>query len=187
MSRFKQTRPYLFSLALAVLVMGCGVGQQIAAGPVVGWVSGRGWSAGWEAGGGPMTTSDGGGDPAISPASLLARFNVGMSWRPPLAAGNARERVTYAVWEPWLLVGGTLGVRTSSSDGPHAVLGLWEAVPYVVGAFKRETLLYRCSPCATLSLAFGWRFDGSGEFYLAPKVGLLNGTDMPFPFQSYAD
>jgi len=174
-------------LVAAVLVMGCGMGQQIAAGPVVGWVSGRGWSAGWEAGGGPMTTTTGGGDPVVSTASLLARASVGMSWRPPLAGGDTRERVTYAAWEPWLLVGGTLGVRTSSSDGVHPVFGLWEGLPFVLGAFKRESLLYRCSPCATFSLAFGWRFDGNGELYLAPKVGILNGTDMPYPFQSYAD
>jgi len=174
-------------LVAAVLVMGWGMGQQIAAGPVVGWVSGRGWSAGWEAGGGPMTTTSGGGDPVVSTASLLARASVGTSWRPPLAGGDTRERVTYAAWEPWLLVGGTLGVLTSSSDGVHPVFGLWEGLPFVLGAFKRESVLYRCSPCATFSLAFGWRFDGNGELYLAPKVGILNGTDMPYPFQSYAD
>jgi hypothetical protein len=67
------------------------------------------------------------------------------------------------------------------------VLGLWEAVPYVVGAFKRQTPLYRCAPCATLSLAFGWRFDGDSELYLAPKVGFLDGTYMPYPFQTYPD
>jgi hypothetical protein len=186
MAQRRQTKPHRLALWLSVLMMGCGTGQQIAAGPVVGWVSGRGWSAGWEAGGGPMTTFKG-GDPTPSTPSLLARANVGMSWRPPLAGGDTHERVTYVVWEPWLFLGGTLGIRTSSSDGVHPVFGLWEGVPYVFGAFKREAPLYRCSPCATLSVAFGWRFDGSGEFYLAPKVGILNGTDMPYPFQSYAD
>jgi len=57
----------------------------------------------------------------------------------------------------------------------------------VLGAFKRATPLYRCSPCTTFSVAVGWRFDGAGEIYVAPKVGLLNGMNMPFPFQSYAD
>lgn len=111
-----------------------------------------------------------------------------MSWRPPRAGDSARERIVYAAWEPWLLVGGTAGVRDSSADGVHALLGFWEAAPYVVGAFKRESSpLYRCTPCATFSLAIGWRFDGTGEFYVAPKVGFLNGMYMPYPFQSYAD
>jgi len=182
-----RTTSQRIALALSLLLAGCGTGQQIAAGPVVGWVSGRGWSAGWEAGGGPMNTSSGGGDPVLSTASLLTRFNGGMSWRPPLAGGGTRERVTYLAWEPWLALGGTLGVRTSSTEGVHSLLGLWEGVPFVLGAFKRSAPLYRCSPCTTFSLALGWRFDGAGEIYVTPKVGLLNGMNMPFPFQSYAD
>jgi hypothetical protein len=164
------------------------MGQQMAAGPVIGWVSGRGRSIGWEAGGGPMSAREAGGDPVVTTASLFTHFNVGMSWRPPRLGGDSRERVVYAVWEPWFLLGGTLGLRESSSDGVRPLVGAWEAVPFVFGAGGRRSFpLTTCSPCATLSLAFGWRFDGGGEFYLAPKVGLLNGMTAPFPFQTYAD
>ena len=177
------------SMALALALGGCGTGQQLAAGPVFGYIRGRGYSAGWEAGGGPMHARSAGGDPVPDGASLIARFNVGMSWRPGAPGTDVPERLTYAAWEPWFLVGGTAGVAHSSSDGLlHPLLGAWEAAPYVFGATGAHNPLRTCSPCYTVALAIGWRWSGdSSEFYLAPKLGILNDTTMPFPFQSYAD
>ncbi len=123
------------------------------------------------------------GDPVPTTASLFTHFTGGMSWRPGLAGADARERVTYLAWEPWFLLGGTFGVAHSSTDeGLRPLLGWWEAAPYVLGSGKREFPLYECSPCYTVSLAIGWRWDGAGEFYLSPKLGILNHVSMPWPF-----
>jgi len=175
-------------LVAATLTPGaCGTGEQLAAGPVVGYVQGRGWSGGWEAGGGPMSTATN-GDPVPELALMFARATVGMSWRPGVPGTEERERITYAAWEPWLLVGGTLGVAHHSGDGSlQRLVGVWEAAPWVFGAPRRSSPLYSCSPCYTVSLAIGWRWSGTGEFYLAPKLGILNGMKMPYPFQTYAD
>jgi hypothetical protein len=176
-------------IATALTWSGCGgVGQQIAAGPVLGYASGRGMSAGWEAGGGPFTTT-GNGDAVPTDGSLVGRFSLGMSWRASHDGAGAGERLTYAAWEPWFLVGGTFGAAHSSSS--HAVqplLGIWEAAPYVFGGTSQGfSPLPRCSPCFTISLAIGWRWSGAGEFYLSPKVGILNDTTKPFPFSRYPD
>jgi len=83
---------------------------------VLGYVSGRGLSTGWEAGGGPMTTT-GNGDAVPYDGSLLTRFSVGMSWRPSGVDGTgAHEKLTYAAWEAWFLVGGTFGVARASTN-----------------------------------------------------------------------
>jgi len=173
--------------AVALALASCGTGEQLAAGPTFGYLRERGWSVGWEAGGGPMSTLTS-GDPSPTTASLFTHFNVGMSWRPGAATADARERITYLAWEPWLLLGGTFGVTHSSTNGSlHPLLGWWEAAPYVLGAGRRQFPLYDCSPCYTVSLAFGWRWDGAGEFYLSPKFGILNDMKMPWPFQTWPD
>jgi hypothetical protein len=177
-------------IAAMLVLSACGTGEQLAAGPVVGYVRGRGWSAGWEAGGGPMETPSAGTDPVPTDSSLFSHFNVGMSWRPGASGTEGRERVTYAAWEPWLLLGGTFGVAHSSADGNfRPLLGVWEAAPYVhaIRATDTNQALWSCSPCYTISLAIGWRWAGSGEFYVAPKFGILNGVKMPYPFQKYHD
>jgi len=188
MPRQHRLLPFV-SATVALLLGACGTGQQLATGPVFGYASGRGASIGWEAGGGPMWTAYSGYEATPSLASLLARFNAGVSWRPTSQGSQGHERITYAVWEPWFLLGGTLGVAHSSegsSVGP--MFGVWEAAPYILGSPIRRNPLSTCSPCYTVSLAFGWRWSsGTGEFYLAPKFGILNDVAMPFPFQRYAD
>jgi hypothetical protein len=182
-----RTANAILPIAATLALAACGTGQQLAAGPVLGYVGGRGWSAGWEAGGGPMSTTTN-GDPVPNAGLLLARAAIGMSWRPGTPATEARERITYLAWEPWFVVGGNLGVAHASGDGSfQRLVGVWEAAPWVVGAPRRSSPLYSCSPCYTVSLAIGWRWSGAGELYLAPKVGILNDTKMPWPFQTYAD
>src|SRR5579872_2265980 len=104
------SRWFAFAAAGLACVAGCGTGQQFGAGPVLGYAVGRGLVGGWEAGAAPITIATTAGDPVPSPLVYLTRFNVGMSWRPGPAAGAGNEQVTYLVWEPWFLVGGTLGV-----------------------------------------------------------------------------
>lgn len=141
---------------------------------------------GWEAGGGPMEIRSA-GDPMVSIGAALTHFNVGMSWR-PRDSGPARERLTYVAWEPWFLVGGTLGLAHSTATGGlQPWLGLWEGGAYVLGAPGRVSPLRSCSPCYTLSVALGWRWNGRGEVYVAPKFGVLNDMTVPFPFQRDAD
>jgi len=165
-------------------IAACG-GQQIAAGPVIGYVQGRGFSAGWEAGGGPMHAT-----PEVEIYNLFLRASGGMSWRPGPVGSAEYERITYLAWEPWLVVGGTMGLCHSSASGKvDGLFGAWEAAPWVIGAPRHTSIVdYRyCSPCYTVSLALGWRWSGASEFYLTPKLGILNGTLMPFPYQNYAD
>ncbi|HEY4185123.1 MAG TPA: hypothetical protein VGP07_08650 [Polyangia bacterium] len=190
MRTFVACRSWSAMTALAATAMApgaCGMGQQIAAGPVLGYVEGRGWSPGWEAGGGPVQTRKSGGDPVTDASSLFAHVSLGMSSRPGAPGREAREQILYAAWEPWFLVGGTLGVVRSSERGIDKMVGAWEAVPWVIGAPVRGNPLHRCNPCFTISLALGWRWSGGREFYLAPKVGILDDVAMPWPFQTYAD
>jgi len=169
----------------ALALASCGGGLQVAAGPVVGYVKGRGTSLGWEAGGGPMRTVQRNYRTELESASLIARLNLGMSWRP-----SARELVGYAAWEPWLLVGGTLGATYSWADRRVGLLGgFWEAAPWIM---KPEIApgspgSPSCSPCYTVTVAIGWRWARGGEVYLAPKFGVLNGIDTPWPFSGSHD
>jgi hypothetical protein len=171
--------------ATAFAAAACGSGVQAAAGPVVGYVKGRGASLGWEAGGGPMKTEVHGYAPELQFPSLIARVNLGMSWRP-----SARELVSYAAWEPWYLVGGTLGAAYSTADRQVGLLaGVWEALPPWVWHPSSVAVPTspNCSPCYTVTVAFGWRWSRGGEFYLAPKFGVLDGIDKPWPLVSRAD
>jgi hypothetical protein len=165
-------------------IAGCG-GQQIAAGPVIGYVRGRGFSAGWEAGGGPMHTKSS-YQLQVETYELFLRASGGMSWRPGPVGSAEHERITYLAWEPWFVVGGTMGLYHSSASAKvGGLVGAWEAAPWVIGARGHAPVsdYTHCSPCYTVSLALGWRWSGASEFYLAPKLGILNGTLMPFPYQ----
>ena len=108
----------------------------------------------------------------------------------PVAPVFGHELVSYAAWEPWFLVGGSLGAAYTATDRKvHPLAGVWEAVPWFEGhamdqGFNRPPA---CSPCYTVSIALGWRWAGGSEFYLAPKVSLLQGIDKPWPYWTYAD
>jgi hypothetical protein len=174
-------------LVLAVGASACASGVQLGAGPVVGYAQDRGFSAGWEASGGPFTTT-GLDDEEPTVGSLITRFSVGMAWRPSAGGVPGLEPLAYAAWEPWFLVGGTVGVvKVSSEPRPLPMVGLWEAAPYIGGGQTGTMPLPKCSPCYTLSIALGWRWSGASEFYLAPKLGFIDGATKPFPFSHYPD
>jgi hypothetical protein len=184
-SRFCRT----LAIAAPLAASACGVGQQLAAGPVIGYTFGRGASMGWEASGGPFTTTgNSASDHPPSMSSGFTRFSTGMSWR-SAGVADTRERISYLAWEPWFLVGGTAGVASSSTE--HAwkpMLGVWEGAPYVFGGQSDGGLLVpHCGPCWTISVAVGWRWAGAGEVYLAPKFGVLNDEAKPYPFTHVPD
>jgi hypothetical protein len=175
-------------LVLALDASACASGVQLGAGPVVGYAQGRGFSGGWEASGGPFTTT-GLDDQEPTIGSLVTRFSVGMAWRSNAGGVPGLEHLAYAAWEPWLFVGGTAGlVKVSSEPKLQPMLGLWEAAPYIGGGQPDpHNEIPKCAPCYTLSIAIGWRWSGANEFYLAPKVGFIDGASKPFPFSHYPD
>lgn len=179
-----ERRPTSVAAALLLVVAGCGMGSQVAAGPVLGHAWGEGVSLGWEAGGGPMKTEVHSSASLTGP-SLIARANGGMSWRP-----RARNLVSYLAWEPWYLVGGSLGAAYSTGDRKvNPLFGVWEALPPSIDG-ERATTNYvppSCSPCYTVSVPFGWRWSGRNEIYLTPKFGILQGVDVPWPYWTYPD
>jgi hypothetical protein len=99
------------------------------------------------------------------------------------------DRISYLAWEPWLFLGGTAGVaRSSTEQAWKPLLCVWEGAPYVFGGQDdHRNLVPYCGPCLTLSVALGWRWGGSGELYVTPKVGILNGESKPYPFAHVPD
>jgi hypothetical protein len=171
-------------VAVVLAQAACGMGTQLAAGPVVGYVAKKGLSVGWEAGGGPMWEHVS-SNATLEFPSLIARLNAGMSWRP-----FAPELLSYVAWEPWFLVGGSAGAAYSSADRQvHPLAGVWEAwLPALSqGTDEGWNRPPACSPCYTFTIALGWRWAAGSEVYLAPKVGFLNGIHKPWPYFSYAD
>jgi hypothetical protein len=151
---------------------GCGGawGPHGSIGPVLGYVPGHGVSAGWELSGGAIR--------GANHLNLLPHFSVGSSWRPPAAAGQAREQLLYVAREPSLAspsfavpAGGTLGLGFGIPGGPSPLVGTWlgAAIPLPL-----EDASKKCSPCFTVSLALGWRWSRAHEFYLTPKVGFID-------------
>jgi hypothetical protein len=175
-------------MAAPIAASACGIGQQISAGPAMGYTFGRGLSMGWEASGGAFTTNgNSASDHPPSWSSGFTRFSTGMSWRRSASDTVTRERISYLAWEPWFFVGGTAGIASSSTE--HArkpLLGVWEGAPYVFGGQNGSPVLH-CGPCWTVSVALGWRWGGAGELYLTPKLGVLNGESKPYPFTHIPD
>jgi hypothetical protein len=96
-----------------------------------------------------------------------------MSWR-RLPGDGPFQPTTYAAWEPAVgLIGATLGYAYSSREGSMPLLGAW------AGAALSSSYV-SCSPCATVSLALGWRWNGVSEIYLAPKVGFIDNVKFSY-------
>lgn len=148
-------------------------GGMASAGPVVGYVAGRGVSFGWEAGGGAIGSPNQVSSNGPRAVNMLARGNLGMSWR-QAPGGGAYQPTAYVAWEPAVgPVGATLGYAYSGSEGSMPLLGGWAG-----GAWSSSYT--RCYPCTTVSLALGWRWNGGSEFYVAPKVGFVHGVTFSY-------
>jgi len=160
--------------AVLVLISACATtpdnwGGMGSAGPMVGYVVGRGMSFGWEAGGGALGSPSTLTSSGPHEANLIFHGNMGMSWRPTPQAGGY-EPTLYMAWEPGLgPLGATLGYSYASLDGPRPLGGGWAAV-------GRPSSLVLCKPCWTASVALGWRWNGVSEFYLTPKIGFIDGV-----------
>jgi hypothetical protein len=85
------------------------------------------------------------------------RVNGGGEWRDGVG-------FFYLQLDPWLYVGGTLGVGVDARGEAHGVLGVWEGSPVVYP-----------SSCdhfgATVTAAAGLRWTGVLELYLTVKAG----------------
>lgn len=119
--------------------------------------SGDSFSLGWEAGG--------------ATAFTLVKLNAGGSYR--LSGGEGEPRaVHYLAYEPWLFVGGTVGVALADRD-LRFMAGLWEGFPLPVqGAFFGGDNSDDLHPQAWLfTFAFGVRFfGGHTHYYVTPKL-----------------
>lgn len=134
-------------------------GDGYGAGPVIGITGDGTLSLGWEAsmtfGGFPIAKASAGGSYQVGPA--------------------AEEPYTfhYAVIEPWLFVGGTVGVAVA--DGANAVrgtFGIWEGFPIPLQDDQPVADAIGISePAWMLTFAFGMRWFGStSQLYLTPKL-----------------
>jgi len=113
----------------------------------------------------PMPLQDSSG------AHLLLGFEGGVGAGPERVnvGGTARagEHFFYVELDPWLYVGGSLGVGVGGSSGVHPVLGVWDGFPASLPDCNRTDWI--------LTLSAGYRYTGVHELYFAPKLGRANG------------
>lgn len=93
------------------------------------------------------------------------RANVGFTRR-------LDETFVYAELDPWLYVGGTLGVGAVAETGQiFPVLGVWEGIPLVYPACEDEGEGEGDGMYPTVTLAGGYRWTGVHELYVTMKAG----------------
>lgn len=146
------------TLAVAIALAatsGSAHAQTIGAGPMIGWVEDEGLSIGWE----------------ISGAWELPilHASIGGSYRPE-APGGMRA-VHYVAWEPWAIVGATLGAAIDDAGLATAAIGAWEGGAFVIRELEEQEVEGDPVPALVVALAIGWRFmAGRHEIYLTPKL-----------------
>ena len=87
------------------------------------------------------------------------RINAGVTRR-------LDETFVYLELDPWLYVGGTLGVGAVAETGRvHPVLGIWEGIPIIYPECEGEGL-HRA-----VTIAAGYRWTGVHELYVTMKAG----------------
>lgn len=145
-------------------------GCHAQAGPVFSYAIGQGARFGWEAGGGWG----------------MARGNVGQTFGPhPIdteAGTDTQSRfgfTSYAVHEPGILFGATLGLGLRDDFEPSFVGGAWAAAP----PLRTFTGHDRCDGTTVrhdASLTAGFRYVGGAfELYLSPKYLMFACEDLP--------
>lgn len=144
----------LHSTAHADYGDGAGVGFVLASGDTS-------WSLGWEISGTFRY-------PFVK-ASLGGIYDLD-------STGNDPAVVHYVAWEPWLLVGGTLGIAYTDRPAPiRLAYGLWEGFPVSLTTARRR------EPVWAITLAVGLRGFGSDlELYITPKLWRY----VPYEFNS---
>jgi hypothetical protein len=91
------------------------------------------------------------------------RINLGFEHRADHDAG-------YAEFDPWFVIGGTVGVAVDDDGTRHVVAGAWEGIP--VAGFEGS-----CNEWQDMvTLAGGYRYTGVHELYLTIKAGRIDGS-----------
>jgi hypothetical protein len=135
-------------------------GDGYGAGPVFALAKDGTFSLGWEAG-------------ATARVPML-KASVGGTYA--LNADPQRPTVIhYVAFEPWLIIGGSIGAALIDVSRVGLMYGVWEGAPISLkGALVPEHDPYHPHPKSTwlLTLTVGCRIFGGGsaQFYFAPKL-----------------
>lgn len=141
-------------LVVALGATGSARAQTVGAGPMLGWVEDEGLSVGWEISG--------------TWGIPLLHASVGGSYR--LEAPGGTRAVHYLAWEPWFVIGGTLGVAIDDDGVATGAIGAWEAGPIWIHEL-RDQRASEAVPAIAVTLAIGWRLmAGRHEIYVTPKL-----------------
>jgi hypothetical protein len=132
-------------------------GDGWGAGPVFAFSSDGTFSLGWELS-------------ALSKLPLL-KGSVGGSYAfnaPPQQASV----VHYVAYEPWFIVGGTLGAALLDVNRVSFMYGIWEGAPIpLTGKLVVDSGTEHDATTWVLTLTVGGRvFGGVSQFYFAPKL-----------------
>jgi hypothetical protein len=143
-------------------------GDGVGFGPVLAFTWPDGASLGWELSG-------------VRGVNILEHFTLGGSYRLiPRSKGLDSSPQTdpayfhYLAWEPWILVGATLGAALTDQFQPRVAYGIWEGLPISLDGqlFDDDSLQW------VFSIAIGWRgIGGTQQFYVAPKIWRMRGFD----------
>jgi hypothetical protein len=168
----KRLRRHLTSAALALWLFTPDAlaesGQGAGLGPVIGVTWNGSLSLGWELGG------------SFAGATVL-RLSMGGSYQ--LHRGqNDPGYFHYLAWEPWVYVGGTVGLALTDEREVRMIYGLWEGWAQDLGDplfdASYDFLDDDTRQHWVFSLSLGWRGMGkTQQFYLTPKVWRIQGWD----------
>lgn len=142
-------------------------GQGAGFGPVIGLTWHGSFSMGWELSG--------------TLGVPLLHFTAGGSYQVRSSSEDARY-FHYLAWEPWLFVGGTLGLALTEEPQAKLLYGAWEGWTQDVGdALFEENYDFLDDSSRfhwVFSLSVGWRgFGSTQQFYLTPKIWRIQGWD----------
>jgi hypothetical protein len=143
-------------------------GQGAGLGPVIGVTWKGSLSLGWELGG------------SLGGAPVL-RLSMGGSYQLFRDEGDP-QYFHYLAWEPWIYVGGTVGLVLTDEPRAQFLYGLWEGWAQDLGDplfdANYDFLDDDTSLHWVLTLSVGWRGSGrTQQFYLTPKVWRIQGWD----------
>jgi hypothetical protein len=133
-------------------------GDGFGAGPVFGIAKDGTFSLGWE----------------VSATTFLPLLKASLGGNYALNATAAQPvAIHYLAFEPWLVIGGTLGAAIADTGEVDFMHGIWEGAPIALN----ETLVpdrgtVHPKWAWLLTLTVGCRIFGSGspQFYFAPKL-----------------
>lgn len=88
------------------------------------------------------------------------RLNLGFEHRD-------HKQLGYLEFDPWFLLGASMGFGVDSDGEPQIVLGIWEGLP--IGLERALACTDQYSAQATISA--GYRYTGVHELYVTVKAG----------------